>query len=187
MSVLAKWILRAFGWRLVGELPKVKKYVIIVAPHTSNWDFFIFVMVKFAFRIKVVFIGKHTIFVGPFDWILRSLGGLPVNRDGAHNVVGQIVNEFENRNEMIFVLSPEGTRSYREHWKSGFYHIARKANVPVLTAFLDTNTKNLGWGPVFEMSDDKNADLKKIAEFYSDKIAIRPEKSSKIVFNDPRN
>lgn len=185
MSALAKWILKAFGWQLVGELPKLEKYVIIVAPHTSNWDFFIFVMVKFAFQIKVVFIGKHTIFVGPFDWILRRLGGLPVNRSGTNNVVDQIVNEFNHRDKMIFALSPEGTRSYRTHWKSGFYHIARKANVPVLTAFLDTKTRKLGWGPVFELSDDKNQDLKKFAEFYSDKIGIRPEKASKIIFNNP--
>jgi len=187
LSGLSKWILKNFGWQLVGELPKIKKYVVIIGPHTSNWDFLIFVLVKFAYKINVVFIGKHTIFVGPFDWILRRLGGLPVNRESSHHVVDQIVDEFNKRDSMIFGLSPEGTRRYRNHWKSGFYHIARKANVPVLTAFLDTKTMTLGWGPVFELTDDKHADLKKIAVFYSDKIGIKPEKFSKIVFSKRAN
>ena len=110
------------------------------------------------------------------------MGGLPVNRSRAHNVVDTIVDEFNKRDEMIFGLSPEGTRSYLDHWKSGFYHIARKANVPVQTAFLDAPSKTLGWGPLFEVTADKNADLARIASFYSDKRGIRPEKFSKIVF-----
>lgn len=182
MSQIARFVLNLFGWKLVGELPQVRKYIVIIGPHTSNWDFFIFLLVKFAYGLKVLFIGKHTIFVGPFGWALRKVGGIPVERSTAHNVVDQIVGEFKLRDEMIFGLSPEGTRSYLNHWKSGFYHIARKANVPVQTAFLDAKTRQLGWGPVFHMSEDKHADLRKIADFYSDKQGLKPEKFSKPVF-----
>lgn len=179
---IGQFILSAFGWRLVGELPKFDKYMVVVAPHTSNWDFFIFVVVKMITGIKIVFIGKHTIFIGPIGWVLRKLGGVPVDRSGSHNVVDTIVAEFKRRDKMIFALSPEGTRSYLDHWKSGFYHIARNANVPVLAAFLDTSTKTIGWGPVFELSNDKDADLAKLADFYKDKKGFRPEKYSRPVF-----
>ncbi len=170
------------GWRLVGELPELKKYVVIIGPHTSNWDFFIFVLVKMVYQLDVMFIGKHTIFIGPFGWALRKLGGIPVDRSSPHNVVDQIVNEFNTRDRMIFGLSPEGTRSYLDHWKSGFYHIAIKAKVPVQTAFLDIDTHTLGWGPLFYLTGDKDKDLEKIASFYKDKKGIKPEKFSKIIF-----
>jgi len=187
LSGFARFLLRLFGWQLVGELPKEKKFVVIVAPHTSNWDFFIFVLVKFAFKLKVVFIGKHTIFIGPIGWVLRKMGGLPVNRSSAHNVVDRIVQEFEQRSEMMFALSPEGTRSYLPLWKSGFYYIARKANVPVQTAFLDTKTKTIGWGPLFHLTDDKHADLERIKQFYQHKQGFKPEKFSKIVFRKEKS
>lgn len=182
MSAIARFILICFGWKIVGRLPNEKKYVIIVAPHTSNWDFFIFVLIKMVFKLKVVFIGKHTIFIGPIGWVLRRMGGLPVNRSGAHNVVDTIVDEFRKRDEMIFALSPEGTRSYLPYWKSGFYHIARKANVPVQTAFLNTTNKTIGWGPMFHLTDDKDADLEILKEFYIDKRGFKPENLSKIIF-----
>jgi len=175
-------LLRFFGWQLVGKLPKEKKYVIIIGPHTSNWDFIIFLLVKSSYKLKLVFIGKHTIFIWPFSLFLRKIGGIPVERSGAHNVVDTIVDEFALRDEMIFALSPEGTRSYLDHWKSGFYHIATKANVPVQCAFLDVRSKKLGWGPMFHLTDNKDVDLEKIASFYSDKIGFKPEKSSKIIF-----
>ncbi len=182
MSTLAAFILKIFGWHLVGELPEQKKYVVIIGPHTSNWDFFIFLLVKFAYRLKVVFIGKHTIFIGPVGWVLRKIGGIPVERSSAHNVVDRIVEEFSVRDEMVFALSPEGTRSYLDHWKSGFYHIARKAKIPVQTAFLDVSSKQIGWGPLFHLTEDRHSDLEKIAEFYSDKQGFKPENFSKIIF-----
>lgn len=175
------------GWQLVGELPKQHKYVVIIAPHTSNWDFFLFVLIKIAFKLKVVFIGKHTIFIGPFDWMLRKLGGLPVDRSSHHNVVDMVVNEFNQRDEMVFGLSPEGTRSYLDHWKSGFYHISSKANVPIQTAFLDTTTKTAGWGPLFQASQNKDELLNKIALFYSNKRGFKPEKFSKIIFKSSKD
>ncbi len=182
MASVARFILKLFGWQLVGKIPDQKKYVIIVAPHTSNWDFFIFLLVKIAYRIDACFIGKDSLFIGPAAWFLKGIGGIPVERSSAHNVVDKIVSEFETRDKMIFALSPEGTRSYLDHWKSGFYHIARKAKVPVQTAFLDKRSKQIGWGPLFDMTDDKFADLEKIAYFYADKQGIKPHKFSKIEF-----
>lgn len=179
---LSRKVLNIFGWTIVGELPKTKKYVAIVAPHTSNWDFPIFVLMKFALRMKVNFIGKHTIFVGPFGWFLKSMGGIPVNRSSRNNVVDQIVDNFKQREEMIFALSPEGTRSFKDHWKSGFYHIAMKADVPVQFCFLDKTTKTLGFGPMIKLSGEEAIDLETIRVFYKDKKGIRPELLSTIQF-----
>jgi len=181
---LSRFILKLFGWRFIGEPPEQKKYVVIIGPHTSNWDFVIFLLVKMTYQLKVVFIGKHTIFIWPFSLFLKKIGGIPVERSSKHNVVDAIAEEFSKRDEMVFALSPEGTRSYLDHWKSGFYFIARKARVPVQCAFLDAPTKTLGWGPIFNLSDDKDADLKRIESFYADKRGFKPEKFSKIVFKD---
>ena len=182
MSWLAHKIFYILGWKIVGNLPDKKKFVVIIAPHTSNWDFFMFILVKFACKIKVCFIGKHTIFIGPIGWLLKRLGGIPVERSNSHNIVDTIANEFSKRDTMIFALSPEGTRSYLDHWKSGFYHIARKANIPVVIAFLDTSTKTIGWGPSLIMTDDKHKDLDEIRLFYSDKIGFKPHKYSQVRF-----
>ena len=182
MSWISIKILNLFGWQLVGSLPNEKKFVVIIAPHTSNWDFFMFILVKFAFKLKVTFIGKHSIFIGPIGWLLKKLGGIPVERSSNHNVVDTIAKEFNKRENMIFGLSPEGTRSYLDHWKSGFYHIAKKANVPLVLAFLDTKTKTIGWGPCIKLTDNKEKDLIKIADFYQDKIGFKPYKYSKPQF-----
>ena len=172
------------GWTIVGQPPETKKYVAIVAPHTSNWDFFIFICMKFALRLKVNFIGKHTIFVGPIGWALRRLGGIPVNRTANNNVVDQIVDSFKQRDNMIFALSPEGTRSYKDHWKSGFYHIALKADVPVQFCYLDKSTKSVGFGPMIQLTGDKNKDLETIKAFFQDKKGIKPDLFSDIRFRD---
>ena len=184
LSAISRRILKLMGWTLVGDYPQEKKFVGIVAPHTSNWDFFFFLLVKWAFKIKVVFIGKHTLFVGPIGWALRKIGGLPIDRRSPHNTVDMIVEEFNKRDKMIFGLSPEGTRSYLDHWKSGFYHIALKAKVPIKMAYIDTTTKTIGWGPKFYPSGDKIKDLELIRNFFSDKKGFKPEKFSKIVFKD---
>ena len=112
--------------------------------------------------------------IGPFGWFLRKIGGIPVERSSAHNVVDEITHVFSLKDDVVFALSPEGTRRYLDHWKSGFYHIARKANVPVQTAFLDAETKTAGWGPIFRMTENKEADLRKIARFYANKKGFKP-------------
>ena len=175
-------ILNLFGWSVVGQPAQLDKYVIIVAPHTSNWDFFIFLLLKFYYQLKVNFIGKHTIFIGPFGWFLRKIGGIPVVRTENHNVVDTIVLAFKQNQKMIFALSPEGTRSYKNHWKSGFYHIAINAKVPVQTCFLNKTNKTLGFGPLLELCGERQKDLELIRQFYRNKKGINSELFSDIVF-----
>ncbi|MDH5432638.1 MAG: lysophospholipid acyltransferase family protein [Gammaproteobacteria bacterium] len=175
LAKIADIVYKILGWKVVGELPKVDKYMIIMAPHTSNWDFVFFLLLKMKFDLKVRFIGKFSLFVGPLGWFLRKLGGEPVNQKKNQNVVDSVVNMFNENDKMIFVLSPEGTRSYRDHWKSGFYHIAIKAKVPINMAYLDAPTKEIGFGPTIELSGDQQKDIKNIADFYKDKKGFRPD------------
>ena len=182
LSWVSRKTLLIFGWKLVGQPPKINKYVVIIAPHTSNWDFFIFLLVKFSYQLKVNFIGKRSIFIGPIGWVLKKIGGIPVNRSKNQNVVDSIVNAFNDNENMIFALSPEGTRSYKDHWKSGFYHIALNANVPLQTCFLDITSKTLGFGPLIKLSGDQEQDIQNLNQFYCDKKGIKSEQFSKIVF-----
>ncbi|TQV77596.1 acyltransferase [Aliikangiella marina] len=175
-------ILKWRGWTVIGEQPNLKKYVIIAAPHTSNWDFFIFLTLKWSLKLQVNFIGKHTIFVGPVGWFLRKIGGRPVNRNSSKNLVDAIVEIFETSDEFIFALAPEGTRSYKDHWKSGFYYIAVKAKVPIQLAFLDAEKKHIGFGPLIQPCGDLDEDAKKLEEFYKDIKGFKPELFSKIKF-----
>ncbi len=182
-SWLSRKILKLTGWNLEGEPPNIDKYVVIIAPHTSNWDFFIFLLVKFSYSLKVSFIGKHTIFIGPIGWLLRKIGGIPVNRTKNKNVVGTIVEAFDKSEKMVFALSPEGTRSYKDHWKTGFYHIALNANVPIQTCFLDAETRTLGFGPLVNLSGDIEKDFELFKQVYAGKKGIKQELFSKITFN----
>lgn len=182
LAWLSTKLLHWRGWTIVGEPPKLRKFVVIVAPHTSNWDFFIFLALKFSLKLKVNFVGKHTIFVWPFDWILRRLGGRPVDRSKSQNIVNAIVELFNENDEFIFALSPEGTRSYKDHWKSGFYYIAVKAKVPIQTCFLDTTNRTLGFGPLIEPSGDLQQDQDLLRSIYQDKRGINPSLFSDITF-----
>lgn len=173
-------LLALFGWKVVGEMPAEKKFVFIFAPHTSNWDFVIMMMTRFCFKMKPAYLGKHTLFKPPFGWFFRILGGIPVERSSSHNVVNDIVKIINERDEIALTLAPEGTRSKKPYWKSGFYHIANKAKVPLVLAFLDTKTKTLGIGETLNLSGDKEADMKVIREFYQDKKGFRPELASDI-------
>lgn len=182
LSWICSKILAIRGWTIVGQLPDLKKYVIIVAPHTSNWDFFIFLALKFSLRTQVNFVGKHTIFVWPVNGILRKLGGRPVDRSKSHNMVDAIADMIKQNDEFIFALSPEGTRSFKDHWKSGFYYIALKAEVPIQLCFIDMTDKTIGFGPLITPCGDIEKDQQVIKEFYQDKKGINPELMSRIEF-----
>ncbi|WP_228638543.1 lysophospholipid acyltransferase family protein [Kangiella koreensis] len=181
-----KALLRLLGWRLVGQLPKDKKYVVIFAPHTSNWDFVLMLMVRFCFKMKIGYLGKHTLFKPPFGWFFRMFGGIPVERSSANNVVDQVAAIIKEREEIQFALAPEGTRSYKPYWKSGFYHIALKAEVPILMTFLNSKTKEIGIGDLLRPSGNQEQDLDVIRAFYKDKAGIRPELTSDIRFEEKR-
>ena len=179
---IARFLLSLLGWRLVGEAPNVDRCVVIFAPHTSNWDFPLLLLVKLAFGKDVHYFGKHTLFWPPLGWFMRLTGGIPVVRHKRRNVVKKAVSVFRERNRLWLALSPEGTRDKTDHWKSGFYRIARQAKVPVLLAFIDASKKECGLGELVEMTGDVERDLERLRAFYSTKRGIHPELESTIAF-----
>lgn len=163
------------GWRLEGQIPAHKKMVIAVAPHTSNQDFFVGIAAALALDLNIRFLGKHSIFVWPVKRLLHSLGGIPVDRRHPHGVVGQVVAEFARNETLLLGLSPEGSRSKVEHWRSGFWHIAKQANVPVCLIGLDYKHKQLVFGPCFTVGENFADDLQLTRTFFQQMTAKYPE------------
>ena len=169
---LLKWR----GWTHHVDAPSEKKYVLIVAPHTSNWDFLLMFPVGLLLKRRVRFMIKHSVFVGPVGSVLRWLGGIAVERSSRHNFVQQMVDEFAQAEEMVLIITPEGTRSPVPEWKRGFYHIAHEAGVPIVRCFLDTGRRRAGiWAP-FYPTGRVEADLKKLRAAYDQVIPRYPEK-----------
>lgn len=166
--------LRLIGWKAVGTPPAFAKYVVVAAPHTSNWDFPILLAVSWVLDVQVGFIGKHTLFKGPLGLIMRRLGGVPVDRSKPGRIVGDAVAAFAAADRLAIAIAPEGTRAAAPFWKSGFYRIAHDAEVPVVLAFIDYATKTAGVGPTVELTGNADADMAFIAEFYADKHGRRP-------------
>ncbi|MCX5834433.1 MAG: lysophospholipid acyltransferase family protein [Deltaproteobacteria bacterium] len=173
---LAILFIKMIGWRKDGSLPDIPKYVIIVAPHTSNWDFPIGLAMAFALKLRGYWLGKDGLFRWPFHGFFRWLGGIPIDRSKSSDVVAQMVQVFKERNKLTMVLAPEGTRKKVMYWKSGFYYIARGANVPIVLAFLDYLRKAGGIGPVFNPTGDIEADMEYIRAFYATVTGKHPEK-----------
>src|SRR3989304_3143146 len=146
-KTFAHAILRALGWRVQVTLPGTNKYVLIGAPHTSNWDFVYMLLFKVATGLSPHWVGKDSMFRWPWGELWKKIGGIPVNRRSRNNFVDQMVEAFRQRDEMILVISPEGTRSKGGYWKSGFYYIALGAGVPIVLGFLDFGRKVGGIGP----------------------------------------
>jgi 1-acyl-sn-glycerol-3-phosphate acyltransferase len=177
-------VLRGFGramlallrWRVEGEVPNLSKFVIVVAPHTSNWDFVIGASAMFALDLDLAFLGKHTLFRGPFAPILRWMGGIPVNRSSAHGVVPESVRAFAAVDRRILALAPQGTRHGEGRFKSGFLHIARGAGVPILLAALDYDARCVCLGPVIEPGDDAEDDLARVEARFADVRGKRARK-----------
>lgn len=181
------WLLRPFfywfgtlslfilGWKTKGDIPDIKKYVLIAAPHSSNWDFVFFLLIIFKFKLSVHWMGKHSMFIWPFRGLLKKLGGIPVNRSGKTNIVQSMVNAFEISEKMILTIAPSGTREKVLSWKTGFYHIARQANVPIVCGFIDYKQKIGGIGSVFYPSGDIDADIADIRSFYDNFSGKYPE------------
>ncbi len=162
-------ILRLCGWKVSGSLPAgVKKAVLIAAPHTSNWDLPFTLFVAFALRLNIYWMGKEELFRPPFRGVMMWLGGIPVQRSAAGNMVAASAEAIREADELMLVVSPEGTRSKALYWKTGFYHIANTAQVPVVMAFLDYGRKIGGVGPVLHPSGDIDADMQVIKDFYKD-------------------
>ena len=177
---LANMLLRLFGWRAEGSLDDLPKCVLVVAPHTSNWDFPVMLALAVALRIKATWMGKHTLFRPPFGWLMRRLGGLPIDRGARHNVVEQAVESFRTRDRLVLAVLPEGTRKRTPYWKSGFYHIAMGARVPIALGYADYRHRVGGIGRVIVPSGDVDADMALIREFYSGMTGKRPEQFGEI-------
>jgi 1-acyl-sn-glycerol-3-phosphate acyltransferase len=167
LRFVSRLVLKAAGWRVLGPLPDLRKYVIIAAYHTSNWDFVIGICAAFLLRIRAYWIGKDTLFRPPFDRFFRWLGGIPIHRCVSQNMVDRIVQVFEEHRDLIIALAPEGTRKRTRSWKSGFYHIAVGANIPIVMAFIDYPSKSCGIGEVLHPTGDLEADMQRIRAFYS--------------------
>jgi 1-acyl-sn-glycerol-3-phosphate acyltransferase len=172
---LARAILALFGWRLAGTPPDVPKYVVVIAPHTSSWDFPVGILIAAGFGLKLNFMMKDGMFHPLWGWFFRALGGIPINRRSHNNMVDQMVARFRERERLVLVIPPEGTRSRAKAWKTGFYYIALGAGVPVALAFMDWKRKAGGFGPLLSLTGDIEADMEPIRRFYSGITAKRPE------------
>lgn len=162
-------VLRLGGWKVEGSLPpEAAKSVLIAAPHTSNWDLPYTLMLAFALRLRVYWMGKQSIFNFPFGALMRWMGGIAVNRSQSNNLVASSAQAMrEAEGPMQLIVPPEGTRGKTRHWKTGFYHIAQQAGVPIVMAFVDYERKVGGLGPLFVPTGDVEADMARIKAFYA--------------------
>mgnify|MGYP001207973099 CR=1 FL=1 len=176
LRVLSKITLKLIRWRVTGELPKgQKKYVLIVAPHTSNWDFFLFVLAVSVLQFQPSVLIKSTLFIGPLGWFLRYCGGIPVNRTQATSLVNHIASLYHERDEFVLLITPEGTRKPNSKWKLGFHHVATTAEVPILVVYVDSTTRTIGIEGLIEPSSDPQADLQELKQFFDTKSGLKPE------------
>jgi len=165
-GALCRALLRLTGWRITGELPDVPKLVIIGAPHSSNWDGVWSLAFKVALRLDVRFIIKNDYTKGVLGPLVRGLGGIGIDRNAAHDVVTQMRQQFARRDKLWLGITPEGTRKTVKKWKSGFWHIARAAHVPVQLLYFHYPDRTIGLGPLIELSDDLDADMARIRALF---------------------
>jgi len=180
LKILSRIILKLLGWHVDVTLPKEKKFVMIGAPHTTNWDLPIGLLCFWSVPVHITWVGKKQLFIGPFNYFFRALGGIPVDRSAHTGFIDQIAQQFNDREEMIFGLTPEGTRSTTEYWKTGFYYIALKAKVPICCAYVDFPRRTIGFGKMIIPSGDINKDFVQIKLFYQDKKGKYPEKQGPV-------
>jgi hypothetical protein len=174
MQWLSEQYFRLTGWTFVGSVPDEPKLVIIGYPHTSNWDFFVFLAAIHHFGLRVRFLAHQGLFIGPFGWLLRWWGAIPVLGDtGAR--LATLVDSFADADSMLLVLAPEGTRASGSRWRSGFWRIADAADVPVLMGFVDRETKRLGFGPALRVDGDPQRWMNAARVFYDDKRGLKPK------------
>jgi len=167
------------GWKFEGRVPEEKKYVVLAVPHTSNWDGLVLMAVTQGIGLKLAWMIKDSWLKGPMGPILRRLGAVGIDRSQRGNVVAQMVARFNAESSLVLAIPPEGTRSRVEYWKSGFYHIAREANVPVVPGYLDYARKRAGLGPALWMTGDVKSDMDRIRGFYT-QMAPRAHDPSKV-------
>lgn len=176
---LGRLWLTANGWHIEGEMPDLPKFIIVGAPHTSNWDLPFTLAAGLHYGLRVHWMGKDTIFKWPFAGLMRWLGGIPIDRSKANNAVAQMVDRFKSSDRLVLVIPPEGTRGKVERWKTGFYHIAVGAGIPLALGFLDYRRKAAGIAKVYYPTGNLEADLAEIQAFYATVTPKHPNRDAK--------
>lgn len=171
------WFYRRQGWTAVGEVPEPRRFVIIAAPHTSNWDFLYYLGLTADLGIRAHFMGKLSLFKWPLGGFMRQMGGIPVDRSGGQDYVGAMAAEFARRSEFMLTVAPEGTRGRTTKWRTGFYHIAMAAKVPLVVGLMDYRRKRGGLGPAIWPTGDYRADMEKIFAIYRDCTPRYPDRA----------
>ncbi len=172
---LCRTILKWCGWRINGELPIDQQFVVIVAPHTSNWDFIIGVLARGALGQNIHFLGKHQLFIPPWGWFFKAMGGTAVDRRKNNNLVDAVSQLFSEDPSFKLALAPEGTRSSVKRWKTGFYHIAVKAGVPIVTVALDFANKQVVIPTPMVVTGDIEPEMNRILDFYRNIKGCHPK------------
>ena len=180
LKKLSRLILSVLGWQVDQRLPGEKKYVIIGAFHTSNWDLPFGILAMWALGLKACWVGKHTLFRGPLGPVFKRMGGIPVDRSVHTGFIRRVAELFNTREQMTLTIAAEGTRAKTPYWKTGFYFIAHEAGVPIALGYVDYSNKILGVGASFYPSGDIRKDFEIIREFYKDKNGLRPENQGPI-------
>lgn len=178
MAAIASWILKLMGWTYTGheKLYHIPKYLLAVAPHTSNWDFPLGLLLRKAAGLdRVKFLGKDSLFRPPFGWIFRLLGGYPVDRSKHHNLVQAYIDIFNSKDEFAIVLAPEGTRKKVEHFKTGFYHIAKGAGIPIIPCVFDYSKKECRYLDPFYCTDNQERDIEYLESLFRGIQGKNPE------------
>lgn len=181
---LARLWFRVFGWDTEGEAPQVTKAVLIAAPHTTNWDLPHMLAASLLFRLRLSWIGKHTLFRFPFGRLMRALGGVPIDRSSPQGMVKSASRRLRDASQLVLAIPPSGSRSRKERWKSGFYWIAYEARVPIVCGYLDYGRKRAGLGFSFVPTGDVKADMERVRAFYAGIRGKFPEQETPIVLKE---
>jgi 1-acyl-sn-glycerol-3-phosphate acyltransferase len=163
------------SWRMVSEPAPNRPTVLIGAPHTSNWDFVFMLAIAWRLDMRFRWLGKKGLFTGWRGPIMRGLGGIAVDRDAPSAVVAEVLERIESGDVFGLVVTPDGTRKGHSYWKSGFYRIAREAELPVTLGYVDRTTKTTGLGPTIDLTGDISSDMDRIRDFYADKSGVKPD------------
>jgi len=181
---LGRTFLRTLGWELEGDRPNVRRAVVIAYPHTTNWDLPLTIACAYALDVDIRWLGKKAIFKKPYGWLFRRLGGIAVDRTRSTNLVDAVVDAIGPMEDVLVVIPPEGTRGKAGRWKSGFYWIARGAELPIILGFLDFKRRRGGLGEVFEPTGDIHEDFDAIRAFYDGMEGKYPDKQGPITLVD---
>ena len=181
---LARLVLRLFGWRVVANLPPDKKYILVGAWHTSNWDFPLAIFAMWGIGVKLHFLGKQELIDGKLGWLMKRLGVIGVDRGKTVNFVKEMADVFANRDELRLVVAAEGTRSHADYWRTGFYYMALEANVPIAFGFIDSVAKEVGIDGYFLPTENRDKDFHKIKLFFESKRGLKPHKQGTVKFKE---